>query len=91
MNYTEYALCAKALGDETRIRIFNMLKNGECCACDILKEFNCTQPTLSYHMKILNECGLTSTKKVGKWSHYSLCATVAKDLAHFIIGPYEKV
>ncbi len=89
MNYTEYAFCCKVLGDETRVRIFNMLKSGECCACDILKKFDCSQPTLSYHMKMLNDCGLVQTKKIGKWSHYSICGETATKLAEFIMLPIE--
>ena len=43
----------KALSDETRLKIVLMLKNENLCACHILDEFSITQPTLSYHMKIL--------------------------------------
>lgn len=71
-DYKNYALCLKALGDETRIKIFHMLSNGELCACDILEEFHITQPTLSYHMKILSESGLVNSRKDGVWMKYSI-------------------
>lgn len=71
-DYKNFALCLKALGDETRIKIFHMLSNGELCACDILEEFHITQPTLSYHMKILSESGLVNSRKDGVWMKYSI-------------------
>lgn len=71
-DYSKFALFLKALGDETRIKIFHMLSNGELCACDILEEFHITQPTLSYHMKILSESGLVNSRKDGVWMRYSI-------------------
>jgi ArsR family transcriptional regulator len=71
-NYAGFALLFKALSDETRIKIIDMLSCGELCACDILKYFNITQPTLSYHMKILTECGIVNANRGGAWMHYTL-------------------
>lgn len=71
-DYERYALMLKALSDETRIKIFHMLSNGELCACKILEEFQITQPTLSYHMKILSESGLVNSRKDGVWMKYSI-------------------
>lgn len=71
-NYGDYALFMKALADETRIRIFDMLAHGELCACKILEEFNITQPTLSYHMKILCDSNLVESRRDGVWMRYSI-------------------
>lgn len=71
-NYADYALYMKALGDETRIKIFDMLAGGELCACDILENFHITQPTLSYHMKILCDSGLVNSRRDGVWIRYSI-------------------
>ena len=51
-------LILKALGEETRLRIFSMLRNGAMCACKIQEAFDITQPTLSHNMKILCEAGI---------------------------------
>lgn len=59
----EYIPVFKALADETRLKIIEMLSCGEMCACDILESFQITQPTLSYHLKILTECGLVKSRK----------------------------
>lgn len=71
MEYAELARIFKALSDETRLKIVEMLSCGEMCACDILEFFQITQPTLSYHMKILTECGLVNSRKDGSWIRYS--------------------
>ena len=62
----------KALADETRLRILHMLTEGEMCANKILETFEISQPTLSYHMKILSSCGLVSSRKDGFWIMYSI-------------------
>ena len=69
-SYAEHALIFKALSDPTRLQILDMLSCGELCACDILEAFQITQPTLSYHMKILVDSGLLSAKKEGVWINY---------------------
>lgn len=84
MTYNDYATICKALGDETRVKIFDMLKCGNMCACKILDEFNCTQPTLSYHMNKLCDCGLVVAEKQGKWMHYSINVSVLADLSSFL-------
>ena len=72
IDYSEYSKIFKAFSDPKRLKILDMLSNGELCACKILEEFNITQPTLSHDMKILLELELVNARKVGKWTHYSL-------------------
>ena len=72
IDYGEYSKIFKAFSDPKRLKILDMLSNGELCACKILEEFNITQPTLSHDMKILLELELVNSRKVGKWTHYSL-------------------
>jgi len=71
-DYEKIAMYMKALADETRFKIFDMLADGELCACNILEEFDITQPTLSYHMKILCDRGLVNSRKDGIWMRYSI-------------------
>lgn len=70
-SHNEYVPIFKALADDTRLKIIEMLSCGEMCACDILESFKITQPTLSYHMKILTESGLVKARKDGSWIRYS--------------------
>lgn len=71
-NYSQYSSIFKVLSDETRIKILDILSQGELCACNILEELHVTQPTLSYHMKTLCESGLVESKKEGIWMKYSV-------------------
>lgn len=77
MNAMDAAVICKALGDSNRIRIVEMLTQGELCSCKLLEYFNITQPTLSHHMKVLAECGLICSRKEWKNTYYSLnCETL---------------
>lgn len=84
--YAEYAPMLKAISDETRLMIIDMLSCGELCACKILEKFDCTQPTLSYHMKILTKSGLVVGRRDGAWMHYSLDPEKSGELLKFIAG-----
>lgn len=75
-NYKEEALIFKALSDETRLEIISLLSEKELCACKILETFNITQPTLSYHMKILVESKLVNAYKDGLWVKYTINTNV---------------
>lgn len=71
-NYGYYVMILKALADETRLRIVGMLSQGELCACKVLEYFEITQPTLSYHMRVLCDSGLVEGRRDGVWMRYSL-------------------
>lgn len=75
--------CMRALGDPVRLEIFTLLRRGKLCACKILERFSMTQPTLSYHMKLLSEAGLVLVEKDWKWSHYSVNARTVAELEEF--------
>lgn len=72
MDLNQISLIGKALSDPNRLRIIHLLIYGEQCARELLEQMHISQSTLSYHMKILVDCGLVSMKKKAKWSHYSL-------------------
>ncbi|MBR4226800.1 MAG: helix-turn-helix transcriptional regulator [Candidatus Methanomethylophilaceae archaeon] len=80
----------KVLSDSNRLRILEMLSEGERCACSMLKELEVTQPTLSYHMNVLHQCGLVSVTKVGTCSHYSLNKERLDELAEFFTRMAER-
>lgn len=71
-SYAEFVPSFKAISDETRLKIIDMLSCGEMCACDILEEFSISQSTLSYHMKILTDSGLVNGVRDGAWMRYTL-------------------
>ena len=70
--YEERAKVFKALCDERRQRILELLHGGEKCACVLIDEMDMPQSSLSYHMKILCDSGIVQGRKEGKWVHYSI-------------------
>lgn len=70
--YTQTAQIFKALCDEKRVKIVEMLQGGEKCACKLLEELNVTQPTLSHHMKVLCDSAIVVSRRQGKWTYYAL-------------------
>mgnify|MGYP001407213690 FL=1 len=62
----------KALCDENRLRILEMLRSGENCACELLDRLEIGQSALSYHMKILVASGIVKSRQEGKWTHYRI-------------------
>ena len=87
-DYKGYSTMMKALGDETRVKIFDMLSTGELCACKVLEEFHITQPTLSYHMKILCDSGLVNGRRDGIWMRYTINPEAYERLKSFINRAY---
>jgi ArsR family transcriptional regulator len=85
-NYDDNAKIIKALSDSGRLKIIDILSCGEQCACDILEQFEFTQPTLSHHMKVLMDCGLVKSRKDGLWSYYSLDNTNCNKLILFLMN-----
>ncbi|MBR3099815.1 MAG: winged helix-turn-helix transcriptional regulator [Clostridia bacterium] len=74
MELSEISLICKALSDPNRLQVIHILTRGERCACELLEQMQITQPTLSHHMKTLEDCSLVVSRKKGKWIHYSLNA-----------------
>lgn len=71
-DYKKSALMFKALCDENRLRILEILSTGEKCACTLLEKLPVAQSTLSHHMKILIDSGVVTSRKEGKWTYYAL-------------------
>lgn len=65
------AFC-KALGDETRQRILEILQaEGEKCVSDLVEAFNVSQPTISHHLHFLKQANLVTSRRDGKQIYYS--------------------
>ncbi|MCI5208574.1 MAG: ArsR family transcriptional regulator [Candidatus Electrothrix sp. ATG2] len=62
----------KALSDPSRIAVLKILERGELCVCEIQHLLELAQPTVSKHMKILEEAGLVKRRRQGTWILYSL-------------------
>ena len=70
MNTIEGVL--KALADETRLRIINLLYEKELCVCDIYEALMITQTKASRHLQYLKHAGLVEDRKQAQWIYYSI-------------------
>lgn len=86
LDYEVNAKIFKALSDPNRLKIIDILSCGEKCACDILENFEFTQPTLSHHMKVLIDCKLVRSRKEGLWNYYTLDNTSANKLVLYLMN-----
>ena len=62
----------KALGDETRQRILEMLLEKEMSVSDITEAFSMAQPSISHHLSVLKRFGLVTSRKEGKHVFYAI-------------------
>ena len=90
----------KALSDETRLRILNILLEKECCVCEVMQALAISQSRASRNLGILQDAGLLKAQRDGVWIVYSVdwqtanryAAPLAKLLRNFPInnGALEK-
>jgi ArsR family transcriptional regulator, arsenate/arsenite/antimonite-responsive transcriptional repressor len=73
----------KALGDPARVRLVNLLAQGEgeVCMCDLIEPVGLSQPTVSHHMRKLVDAGLVEREQRGKWAFFSLRRDAVEKLA----------
>ena len=65
----------KALSDPSRIKVVKALEVRELCVCELRAVLGLAQPTVSKHLKVLEEAGLVASRKEGQWVHYRLFPT----------------
>ena len=80
----------KALGDSNRLKILDLIKMEEKCACKLLEELKIGQSTLSHNMKILCDSKIVNCRKDGKWSHYSLNKEIYRELESILKDIFTK-
>jgi ArsR family transcriptional regulator len=68
----EFLKITKALGDKTRVRIFNMLQQRTMCVCEVRAVLGIAQSTTSKHLQILEDAGLVMRSKDGLWVNYDI-------------------
>jgi ArsR family transcriptional regulator, arsenate/arsenite/antimonite-responsive transcriptional repressor len=69
----------KALSDETRLRILNILKNGELCVCEIEVLLDINQSNASRHLNKLTTAGIVEYYKKAQYVYYKLTDNILKE------------
>ena len=62
----------KALSDETKLRMLNLLAGQECCVCEVMQALDISQTRASRNLGILQEAGFLKTRRDGLWIVYSV-------------------
>ncbi len=70
-----------ALADKTRLRLLNLLRDGEVCVCFFAGTLDTNNPKISRHLSYLKRASLVSARRDGKWMHYSLTRPTDKTAA----------
>jgi len=82
----------KAVSDPNRVKLLKILQTKVMCVCEIQALLSIAQPTVSKHLKVLEEAGLVTFTKDGLWVNYQLtdgkkspyAATVLGNLRHWL-------
>ena len=61
----EKARVLKVLGDPNRLRIIELLREGELCQCEILPVIGQSQPTVSRHLRLMEQAGILCSRRDG--------------------------
>lgn len=61
-----------ALADRTRLRLLNLMGDGEVCVCYFVETLGVSQPKISRHLAYLRGAGVVAARREGKWMHYRL-------------------
>ena len=76
----------KALSDPNRIKILKMLQHKMMCVCELQAALQIAQPSVSKHLKILENADLVDSKKDGMWVNYHLTDGSRSPYAASILG-----
>ena len=61
-----------ALADRTRLRLLNLMRDGEVCVCFFAGTLDTNNPKISRHLAYLKRAGLVEGRRDGKWMHYRI-------------------
>jgi ArsR family transcriptional regulator len=65
-------LMFRAFADPIRLRILNVVQDGELCVCDLVGVLRLPQPTVSRHLSYLRKAGLVKVRQERSWNFYEL-------------------
>lgn len=76
----------KAAGDPNRMRILKMLQHKEMCVCELAEALGVTQPSVSRHLRILEEADLLEHSRNGLWINYRLNSAPTNPYVRVLLG-----
>ena len=82
----EFVQVMKALSDPNRVRIVKLLQHKLMCVCELQAALGIAQPTVSKHLKVLEDAGLVFSQKDGQWVNYCLSDGKTSPYAASLLG-----
>lgn len=86
----EIVKASKALSDETRLRMLNLLMEEECCVCEVMQVLEISQPRASRNLSALYDAGFLKLRHHGLWSLYSIDKEGLKEYSVDLIEAVRK-
>jgi len=68
----EYLRVMKAAADGTRVKILKMLQQRKLCVCEMQAVLGISQPSVSRHLRLLEDADLVRSEKDGMWNNFRL-------------------
>lgn len=76
----------RALSDESRLRVLNLLQERECCVCEVMQVMDISQSKASRILSALYDVGLLKLRREGRWALYSIDADPTKEYMKDILA-----
>ncbi len=76
----------KSLSDPNRVKLLKMLQHKSMCVCEMQAALQVSQPTVSKHLKLLEDAGLVGSKKDGLWVNYHITEGSSSPYAASVLG-----
>jgi len=81
----------RALADQTRLRLINLMADQELCVCFFVEVIGSPQPKISRHLAYLRRAGIVAARREGKWMHYRLIHPRNADAAEILRTTIESL
>jgi len=81
---------AKALSDETRLRILNLLLVRECCVCEVMQVLDVSQTRASRNLNLLYDAGFLEVRREGLWAYYSIDKADLEEYISLFLNAVQK-
>lgn len=76
----------KALNDETRRKILELLQQSDLTAGEISDHFNISKPSISHHLELLKQAHLITSEKQGQYINYSINTTIFDEVVSWMLS-----
>lgn len=80
----------KALADETRLRILNLLVERDCCVCEVMQALSISQTRASRNLTQLYDARLLEQRREGLWTIYYLAPGISADYRCLIVDAIDR-